>query len=40
MAVGAVGGIEGLEIELVDRLDHEPGEVVLRQPVAQVRGQE
>ena len=29
VAVGAVGGVERLEVELVDRLDHEPGEVVL-----------
>ena len=36
MAVGAVGGVEGLEIELVYRLDHEPGEMVLVKPVTQV----
>src|SRR5215218_2830186 len=36
----AVGGVEGPEVELLDRLDHKPGEVVFRQPVAQVRGQE
>jgi hypothetical protein len=29
VAVGAVGGVEVLEIELRDRVDHEPGEVVL-----------
>jgi hypothetical protein len=40
VAVGAVGGVEGLEIELVDRLDHEPGEVVVVEPVAEVRRQE
>ena len=34
VAIGAVGGVEGLEVELLDRLDHEPGEVVFIQPVA------
>jgi hypothetical protein len=40
VAVGAVGGVERLEVEFVDRLDHEPGEVILRQPVAEIRRQE
>ena len=40
VAVGAVGGVEGLEVELLDRLDHEPGEVVLGEPLAQVRRQQ
>ena len=40
VAVGAVGGVEGLEVELLDRLDHEPGEVVFVEPVAQVRRQQ
>ena len=31
MTVGAVAGVEGLEVELLYRLDHEPGEVVLGQ---------
>lgn len=35
---GGIGAVEGLEVELLDRLDHESGEVVLGQPVAQVRG--
>jgi hypothetical protein len=37
VAVGAVGGVEGLEIEIVDRLDHEPGEMVFVKPIAQIR---
>jgi hypothetical protein len=40
VAVGAVGGVEGLDIELLDRLDYEPGKVVLGQPVAQIRWQQ
>ena len=40
MAVGSVGGVEGLEVELRHRVDHEPGEVVVVEPVAQVRRQE
>ena len=40
VAVGAIGGVEGLEVELLDRLDHEPGEVVLGEPVAEVRRQQ
>jgi hypothetical protein len=40
VAVGAVGGIEGPEVEPVDRLDHEPGEMVLVKPVAEVGGQQ
>jgi hypothetical protein len=28
VAVGTIGGVEGVEVELLDRLDHEPGEVV------------
>ena len=39
MAVGSVGGVEGLEVELLDRVDHEPGEVVVCEPVAEVRRQ-
>jgi hypothetical protein len=34
VAVGAIGGIEGLKIELLDRLDHEPGEVIFVEPLA------
>jgi hypothetical protein len=37
VAVLAVAGVEGLEIELLDRRQDEPGEVVLRQPLAQAR---
>jgi hypothetical protein len=40
VAVRAVGGVEGLQVERLDRLDHKPGEVVLIQPVAQVRRQQ
>ncbi len=39
-AVGAIGGVEGLQVELLDRLKHEPGEVVFGEPVAQVRRQQ
>src|SRR5262245_11561167 len=35
-----VGLVEGLQVELVDDVQHEPGEVAVRQPVAQVRGQQ
>jgi hypothetical protein len=40
VAVGSVGAVEGLEVELRHRVDHEPGEVIGGQPVAQVRRQE
>ena len=40
VAVGAVGGVERLDVELVDRLDHEPGEVIGGQPVTQVGRQQ
>jgi hypothetical protein len=40
VAVRSVGGVEGLEVELVDRLDHEPREVIGGQPVAQVGWQQ
>jgi hypothetical protein len=40
VAVGSIGGVEGLEVERLDGIDHEPGEVVLGEPVAQVRRQE
>ena len=36
VAVGAIGGVEGVEVELLDRLDHEPGQVALVEPVAKV----
>jgi hypothetical protein len=38
--VGPVGGKERSQVELVDYVKDEPGEVVGGQPVAQVRGQE
>lgn len=38
MPDGATGAVEGLEVELLDRLDHGLGEVVLGQPVTEVRG--
>jgi hypothetical protein len=40
VAVDAVGSIERPEVELLDRLDHKPGEVVFIQPVAQIRRQQ
>jgi hypothetical protein len=40
VAVPAIGGVEAAEVERLDRLDHEPGEVVLVEPLAQVRGQQ
>jgi hypothetical protein len=40
VAVGAIGGVEGLEVELSHRVDHEPGEVIVVEPVAEVRRQE
>jgi hypothetical protein len=38
--IGAVGTQERTDVELVDHVAHEPGEVVLGQPVAKVRGQQ
>jgi hypothetical protein len=35
--VGPVGGQERAEVQLVDHVQHEPGQMVGRQPVAQVR---
>jgi hypothetical protein len=32
--------VEGFEVELVDDVEHEPGEVAVGQPVAQVRVQQ
>jgi hypothetical protein len=37
VAVGAIGGQEGAEVELVDDVEHEPGQVVGWEPLAQVR---
>jgi hypothetical protein len=34
--VGAVGAQERLQVELIDHVEHEPGEVVGWQPVTQV----
>jgi hypothetical protein len=34
--VGAVGAQERLQVELIDHVEHEPGEVAFGQPVAQV----
>ena len=39
-AVGAVGGVEAAEVDLLDRIEHEPGQVILGQPLAQARRQE
>jgi hypothetical protein len=36
MAVVAVGRVEGCQVELVDHVEDEPGEMVLGEPVAQV----
>ena len=36
--VAAVRPVEGLKVEVVDRVEDEPGEVALGQPVAQIRG--
>jgi hypothetical protein len=38
--VVAVGQIEGCEVELVDDVEDEPGEMTLTEPVAQVRGEQ
>jgi hypothetical protein len=38
--VGPVGAQKRTEVELVDNVEDEPGEVVLGQPVAQVWGQQ
>jgi hypothetical protein len=34
--VVTVGPVEGAEVELVDYVEQEPGEMIVRQPVAQV----
>jgi len=39
-AVGAVAGVEGVEIHLGHGVEDEPGQVVLRQPVEERRGQQ
>jgi hypothetical protein len=36
LPVAAVGSVEGRQVELVDYVAHEPGEVAGRQPLAQV----
>ena len=38
--VGAVGAQERAEVELVDHIAHEPGQMVGGQPVARVGGQQ
>ena len=40
VAVDAVGAVERPEVELLDHLDHKPGEVVFIQPIAQIRRQQ
>jgi hypothetical protein len=37
-AVVAVGGVEGLQVDLIDGVQDEPGEVVIGEPLAQVGG--
>jgi hypothetical protein len=39
-AVAAIGRIEGTQVELPDRVEHEPGKVILSQPLAQRRRQQ
>ena len=36
MAVGPIGREERAKVELVDHVEHEPGQVVGRQPVADI----
>jgi hypothetical protein len=38
--VAAIGSVERVQIDLLDRVDHKPGQVILRQPVAQTRRQQ
>ena len=40
MPVGAIGSKERGQIQLADRVDHKPGEVILGQPLAQARRQQ
>jgi hypothetical protein len=40
VTVVAVGPVKGFEVELVDHVEDEPGEMILGEPVAQVRGQQ
>jgi hypothetical protein len=35
MAIGAVGRVEDRQVHLLDRVEHEPREVALRQPLPQ-----
>jgi hypothetical protein len=39
-AVRAIGRVETIKIELGDRVEHEPGEVILRQPLPETRRQQ
>jgi hypothetical protein len=36
-AVLTIGAVEAAQIDLVDRIEHKPGQVILRQPLAQTR---
>jgi hypothetical protein len=38
--VGPIGGQEWAQVQLVDHVEDEPGQMVGRQPVAHVRGQQ
>jgi hypothetical protein len=38
--IGAVAAQERTEIQLVDHVEDEPGQMIGREPVAQVRGQQ
>jgi hypothetical protein len=40
MAIGAVIGVELAQIHLLNRLDHEPRQVILSQPLTQRRRQQ
>jgi hypothetical protein len=40
MPIGAIRGQERAQVELVDRVDHKPREVILGQPFAQARRQQ
>jgi len=40
VTVVAVGQVKGCQVELVDHVEDEPGEMILGEPVAQVRGQQ
>jgi hypothetical protein len=40
VAISPIGGQEPVQVELIDHVEDEPGQMISSQPVAQVRWQE